>query len=86
MPKVADLPERLRVWQFLGEHGPPHFHVRQGGRDTLISIADPRVIRGVLSSTSLRMVTDWARPHQGDLALSWLLSREGLDIRDIPCP
>ncbi len=46
MPAVADLPGRLRVCQFHNDHDPPHFHVQRAGRDTLITIADLRILRG----------------------------------------
>lgn len=86
MPKVADLPGKLRVCQFHKDHDPPHFHVQQGGMNTLISIADLQVLRGSLPSSDLVVVTQWARDHQAELALNWVLARAGLDLRDIPYP
>jgi|HubBroStandDraft_1064217.scaffolds.fasta_scaffold1243701_2 hypothetical protein len=86
MPKVAELPGRLHVCQFHNDHDPPHFHVRQAGRDTLICIADLLILRGALAATHLRAVREWALAHQAELALNWVLARAGLDIRDIPYP
>ncbi|HEX3996773.1 MAG TPA: DUF4160 domain-containing protein [Acetobacteraceae bacterium] len=86
MPKVAVLPDRLRVCQFHHEHGPPHFHVQRAGHDTLITITDLRILRGALSATDLQTVTNWAFAHQGELALNWLLAQSRLDMRNIPFP
>lgn len=86
MPKVADLPGRLRVCQYHNDHDPPHFHVQHSGRDTLMTIADVRILRGALSNTHLRTVRDWALAHQAELALNWVLARAGLEMRDIPSP
>lgn len=86
MPKVAVLPDRLQVWQFHHEHGPPHFHVQRAGNDTLITIADLRMLRGALSATDLQTVIHWALAHQAELALNWLLAQSRLDMRNIPYP
>jgi hypothetical protein len=86
MPKVADLPGRLRVRQFHNDHDPPHFHIQHSGRDTLITIADVRIPRGALSAANLRTVRYWALAHQAELALNWILARAGLEIRGIQFP
>ena len=86
MPRVALLPGRLRVCQFHNDHDPPHFHVQHSGGDTLITIADLRILRGALSTTNLRTVRDWALAHHAALALNWVLARAGLEIQDIPFP
>jgi hypothetical protein len=86
MPAVADLPGRLRVCQYYQDHDPPHFHVQRAEQDTLITIADFKVLRGTIAVSSLREVKEWALAHQAELALNWVLARAGLDMRDIPFP
>jgi hypothetical protein len=86
MPKVADLPGRLRVCQYHNDHDPPHFHVQHAGHNTLITIADVQILRGALSTTNPRTVREWALAHQAELALNWVLARAGLEIRGIPSP
>jgi hypothetical protein len=86
MPKVADLPGKLRVSQFYNDHDPPHFHVWKSGDDALIRIADFVVIRGALSGADLAVVTNRARAHHAEIALNWVLARANIAIRDIPCP
>jgi hypothetical protein len=49
MPKVAELRGRIRICQFHNDHDPPHFHVQHAGQDTLITIAELRILRGTLS-------------------------------------
>lgn len=86
MPKVADLPGKLRVCQFHNDHDPPHFHVQQAGPDALIRIADLELLRGSLSAGDLALVRGWAKVHQAELALNWVFARAGLDLRDIGYP
>ena len=86
MPKVADLPGRLRICQFHNDHDPPHFHVQHAGHNILITIADIRILRGAISATNLRTVREWALAHQAELALNWVLARAGLELQDIASP
>ncbi len=86
MPKVADLPGRLRVSQYHRDHDPPHFHVSQAGSDVLIAIADFTILRGSIRTSDLAVVKMWAARHQADLALNWVLARAGLELRDIEYP
>lgn len=86
MPAVADLPGRLRICQFHNDHDPPHFHVQRAGQDTLITIADLRILRGNLSATHWLEVRNWALAHQAELALNWVRARAGLEMQDIPFP
>jgi hypothetical protein len=86
MATVADLPREIRVCQFYNDHDPPHFHVRQAGANVLIRIADLTVLRGAMSSSDLLLVQEWARNHQAEQALNWVLARAGLDVWEIPYP
>ncbi len=86
MPKVADLPGRIRICQYHRDHDPPHFHVERAGQNALVRIADLEVERGAVSAADLAVVRAWAREHQAELALNWVLARAGMDLRDIPFP
>jgi hypothetical protein len=80
MATIADLPRKIRICQFHDDHDPPHFHVRQAGANVLIRIADLTVLRGAMSRSDLLLVQAWARNHQAELALNWVLARAGLEV------
>jgi hypothetical protein len=87
MPKVSELPGKLGIHQFHKEHDPPHFHVRKAGQSTRIRIAELTILQGAtLSASDFNDVIAWARAHQAELALNWVLARAGMDLRDIPYP
>jgi hypothetical protein len=48
--------------------------VWHAGDDTLIRIADLPIYRGSLAGGDLDSVRRWARTHQAELALNWVLA------------
>ena len=86
MPTVAILPGAIQVQFYPHDHDPPHFHVRQGGDDLVVRIADLAVMRGVLHRGDRRDVIEWAERHHAELALNWILVRAGLTLRSIAYP
>ena len=86
MATVAILPGAVQIQFYPRDHDPPHFHARQGGDDLVVRIADLAVLHGILRRGDIRDVLDWARRHQAELALNWILSRAGLEVRMITFP
>lgn len=86
MPVVAQMPGRIRVLLPYNDHDPPHFHVEGPGVAALLRLADLSLLRGSLGPRDLVMVRDWARAHQAELALNWVLARAKFDLREIPFP
>jgi Domain of unknown function (DUF4160) len=65
------------------EHPPPHFHVQYGGHQATIELATLDVYRGQLPARALRLVREWARLHDDELAENWKRARSHLPLRTI---
>jgi hypothetical protein len=83
MPKVANLPRKIIIRQFYGDHPPPHFHAVQGDDELLLRIDDLQIFKGSLSSTSLSCVRAWAHLHRAKLMENWNAAEKGQPIRSI---
>ena len=70
MPLVAEL-NGIAVVIHFREHPPPHFHARYGDDEAQIGIDPVEVREGHLPRRQRRMVIEWARLHQADLAAAW---------------
>jgi Domain of unknown function (DUF4160) len=86
MPTVATLPGGIRVVQHQVDHNPPHFHVMQAADEVEILIAELTDYRGSINRSALHDVLIWARDHQAELALNWVLALAGIRVRSIPVP
>jgi hypothetical protein len=71
MPTIA-IVDGVKIQMFYDDHTPPHFHAMIGGQEVLIAIRTLDVIRGALPPATQRRVLEWARQHQGQLALNWI--------------
>lgn len=52
---------------YLGDHSPPHFHVRYGSQKARFRIDDLGLIDGHVSPRVRAMVVEWASQHQQEL-------------------
>ena len=59
------------IYLYIDDHNPPHFHVLHGGRDVQVGIAPVRVLEGSLPRHIERLVLEWARVRQQELAAAW---------------
>jgi len=57
------------------DHPPPHFHAQYGEHVAQIELVTLRVINGSLPSRALRLVREWARLHEPELAEDWELAQ-----------
>lgn len=53
---------------FYEDHPPPHFHVRYGNQQAIVSIETLHVLEGRLSPRVLALVVEWAAMHRDELA------------------
>jgi Domain of unknown function (DUF4160) len=86
MPTVCVLPRNIRIEQRYKEHNPPHFHATQGGERVSVTIAELSVLQGAMNAPAFHDVVVWAKDHQRDLALNWVLSLALMQVENIPWP
>ena len=86
MPRVADLPRKIQIRQYYGDHPPPHFHAVQGDDEVLLRIDDLQIFKGSLSSTALSCVRAWAHLHRTRLMDNWNAAEICQPIRSIGLP
>lgn len=61
---------------FGDDHNPPHFHVRYGEFEAIITIRDG-VVKGEMPRKVLRDVFTWMKLHQDELDMNWQRLQEG---------
>lgn len=61
---------------FGDDHNPPHFHVRYGEFEAIITIRDG-VVKGEMPRIVLRDVFTWMKLHQDELDMNWQRLQEG---------
>jgi hypothetical protein len=71
MPTIA-IVDGVKIQMFYNDHMPAHFHAILGDDEVLVAIRDLDVIRGSFPPAKLRRVLEWAKDHQGALALNWI--------------
>ena len=59
------------IQMYMGDHAPPHVHVRYQGMRAVLRIDDGEMIRGELPRRALRMVREWMRLHREELMADW---------------
>lgn len=67
------------IAMFGDDHNPPHFHVRYGDFEAIISIRDG-VVKGEMPRKVLRDVFTWMELHQDELDMNWQRLQEGKDV------
>ncbi len=67
------------IAMFGDDHNPPHFHVRYGDQEAIITIKDG-IVKGELPRKVLKDVFKWMDLHQGELSENWQRLQNGKDI------
>jgi hypothetical protein len=70
MPRISSF-FGIVIEMYYGDHPPPHFHARHGGKSAKVEIATGKVLRGSLSVRALRLVREWAELHRVALEANW---------------
>lgn len=67
------------IAMFDDDHNPPHFHVRYGDYEAIITIKDG-IVKGMLPKKVLKSVFNWMDIHQSELEINWKRLQEGKDV------
>ena len=67
------------IEMFGDDHNPPHFHVRYGDNEAIITIKDG-IVKGELPRKVLKDVFKWMDLHQAELSENWQRLQDGKDI------
>ena len=70
MGKLATI-GKATIRVFGNDHLPPHFHVKGGGIEALVSIDPVAVIAGDLPTALRQEVFAWAATHKAALVAEW---------------
>ena len=67
------------IAMFGDDHNPPHFHVRYGDLEAIVTIKDG-IVKGELPRKVLKDVFKWMDLHQDELSENWQRLQNGKDI------
>lgn len=70
------------IAMFGNDHSPPHFHVRYGDYEAIITIEDG-IVKGELPSKVLKIVFKWMDIHKEELMENWKRLEEEKEIKKI---
>ena len=65
------------------DHGLAHFHAKYGGQTGVFTIADLKLIEGVLPKRIVSLVLEWAFEHRDELMEDWQLAAAGEPLEKI---
>jgi len=82
MPCVSDF-YGIAIYMYYNDHVPPHFHAEHAGDEVEIEIGSLQIIRGGLKRRAIGLVLEWAALHRDELAVNWMLARQGLPLEPI---
>lgn len=84
MPKISEFFGIEIVFNYRGEHNPPHFHARHAGKEGVFSVSPLAYMHGGLSPRAVALVIEWAAGHSEELASCLRLAREMKPVPQIP--
>lgn len=67
------------IAMFADDHNPPHFHIRYGDYDAIITIKQG-IIKGNMPSKELKMVFYWMEEHKTELEENWKRLQNGEEV------
>ena len=67
---------------FGDDHNPPHFHVRYGEFEAIITIRDG-VVKGEMPGRALKMILEWLEMHREELLSNWEKAQNGMPLNKI---
>jgi hypothetical protein len=70
MPRISSF-YGIVITMYYGDHPPPHFHARYGEHSAKIEIPSGEILAGSLPPRALRLVREWVKQHQAELATNW---------------
>ena len=82
MPEISRF-YGIVIGMFYDDHPPPHFHVRYGHYQAVMTIHELAVTHGRLPSRALGLVVELATKHRAELLRNWEAIENGRRIRKI---
>lgn len=70
------------IAMFTDDHNPPHFHVRYGDYQAIVTIKDG-IVKGELPKHVLKQVFQWMEEHEQELIDNWQRLQNGEQARKI---
>ena len=74
--------EGLMIYLYGFDHNPPHIHVKTGGDEFTITLAD-RIVEGRAKSKHIKMINDFIDTHIDELNELWEKAQRGERITKI---
>lgn len=65
------------------DHGLAHFHAKYSGQTAVFTIADLKLLEGVLPKRIVSLVLEWAFEHRDELMEDWELAAAGEPLKKI---
>lgn len=81
MPEISRF-YGIIIAMFADDHNPPHFHVRYGDYEAIVTIKEG-IVKGQLPRKVLKAVFAWMDLHQKELTENWKRLQEGQDAKKI---
>ncbi len=69
MPRISAF-YGISILMYFHDHNPPHFHARYSGHEAKFGV-DGSLLAGQLPRRAQRLVLEWARINQRELAECW---------------
>ncbi len=82
MPEISRFLGMI-IRMYYDDHAPPHFHVRYGEHEAVISILDLACLTGRLPPKAMGLVIEWASAHRAELEEDWALACQDLPLKAI---
>lgn len=76
MPRISVF-YGIVITMYFYDHEPPHFHAQYAEHHAVIAIDSGAVIVGGLPRRALKLVTEWALLHRGELEENWVRAQDG---------
>ncbi len=67
---------------FADDHNPPHFHIRYGDYQAIVTI-EKGVVKGEIPSSVLKQVFRWMELHKEELMMNWVRLQNGEEVQKI---
>ena len=70
------------IAMFADDHNPPHFHIRYGDYQAIVTI-EKGVVKGEIPSSVLKQVFRWMELHKEELMMNWVRLQNGEEVQKI---
>jgi hypothetical protein len=74
MPRLSQF-YGIVIYMYRPDHPPAHFHARYGEYWAQVALDGSQILEGELPGRAFRLVQEWARLHQVELAANWDLAQ-----------